>query len=238
MVLIVFIMKLFAIIFTALAVDAGVQAARTCPPISNDMAAVKFGYSIQNLLHSYYNSVPVNETFFSSLPNDTIPHTDFLGNFMGLQQQAQLGVKAIQRLASKAPMNSTMPMCKYNLPTPMTAKKHLMTAYQLEATLCGAFIALADYVDSPQVAFLMARLSAEHGSHATYIGSHMKSQVYSANSTSLLPAFPPQHVMESGMAVGKLGQYMNNCTAIPSLPCGGSLQIDGLSSNITGAKAT
>lgn len=232
-------MKLLAAIVTALAV--GVPAAarmRTCPPISNDMTAIKFGYSIQNLLDSYYNSVPVNETFFSSLPNNTMAGADLLGNFMGLQQQAHLGVSAIQKLAFKAPMNTTMPMCKYNLPTPMTAKRHLMTAYQLEATLCGAFIALTDYVDSPQVAFLMARLSAEHGAHATYIGSHMKTQIYMANSTSLLPAFSPQHVMQSGMAVGKLGQYMNNCTAIPSLPCGESLQIGGLGSNITGVKAT
>lgn len=231
-------MKLLAAIVTALAVDTRVQAARTCPPISNDMTAVRFGYSIQNLLGSYYNSVPANQTFFSSLPSNTTAGTDILGNFMGLQRQAQLGVEAIQRLASKAPMNSTMPMCKYNLPTPMTAKSHLMTAYRLEATLCGAFIALADYVDSPQVAFLMARLSAEHGAHATYIGSHMKTQVYMANSTSLLPAFSPQHVMESGMAVGKLGQYMNNCTAIPSLPCGESLQIGGLVSNVTGVRAS
>lgn len=223
---------------TALAVGAGVQAARTCPPISNDMTAIRFGYSIQNLLDSYYNSVPINATFFSSLPNHTMAGTDFLDNFMGLQQQAQLGVDAIQRLASRAPMNSTMPMCKYNLPHPMSAKSYLMTAYKLEATLCGAFIALADYVDSPQVAFLMARLSAEHGSHATFIGSQMKTKVYMANSTSLLPAFPPQQVMESGMAVGKIGQYMNNCTAIPSLPCGESLQIGGLVSNITGARAT
>lgn len=38
-----------------------------------------------------------------------------------------------------------------------------MNAYNLEATMCGAFIGLADYVQSPQAAFSMARLAAEHG---------------------------------------------------------------------------
>jgi hypothetical protein len=33
----------------------------------------------------------------------------------------------------------------YSLPAPADAQSHLMNAYQMEATLCGTFIGLADY---------------------------------------------------------------------------------------------
>lgn len=108
-----------------------------------------------------------------------------------------------------------------------------MNAYQIEATLCGTFIGLADYVMSPQVAFLMARLAAEHGIHASYIGSHLKPQVFMSNSTSLTLAFKPQEVLNSGMGVGMLGQYMNGCAVAPVAPCSRMVSIGELGANLT-----
>ncbi|KAJ6163739.1 hypothetical protein N7497_003718 [Penicillium chrysogenum] len=207
-------------------------------PSASDIAPIKFGFAVQNLLFSYYKSVPVNETFFSSLSNDPVPRTDFLANFMGLQQQAKLGVDALQQFSSKLAMNDSMPMCDYSLPAPADAQSHLMNAYQMEATLCGTFIGLADYVYSPEASFLMARLSAEHGIHASYIGSHMKSQVFMANSTSLTPAFTPEHVMRSNMSIGHLGNYIKKCTSAPPAPCGGRVEIGNLGANLTGTNTT
>lgn len=230
-------MKLSLLVNAALAVGSMALSSNGCMHISSDMTAMKFAYSVQRLLSSYYMSVPVNETFLASLPNNTVPHTDFMSNIMGLGRQAELGVDALMQFSAKASNNTNWPMCNYNLPTPMDAKSHLMNAFQMEATLCGTFIGLADYVQSPQASFLMARLSAEHGIHASYIVSHMKPQVFMANSTSLTPAFTPQMVMTSGDGVGYLGQYMNNCSVpLPSAPCGGKVEIGNLGANLTGTK--
>lgn len=222
----------------ALLAGCAAPAIGACAPSSSDMTAVQFAYSVQNLLLSYYNSVPVNQTFFSTLPNNTVPYTDFLANVEGLQRQAQLGVDALEQLSSKAPGQSQMPTCTYHLPTPEDAKAHLMYAQHIESTLCGTFIGLADYVQCPEIAFLMARLAAGHSNHAAYIGSHMKAQIYMVNSTSLLPAFKPTAVMTPGRGVGHLGQWMNNCTAMPSAPCGGQVTIGKLGSNITSTFAS
>ncbi|KAK2868060.1 hypothetical protein FQN49_003195 [Arthroderma sp. PD_2] len=231
-------MQLSILANAVLVVGCMAQSNSACMPTSSDINAVKFAYNVQRLLSSYYNSVPVNQTFFSALPNNTVPPTDFMANAIGLKRQAQLGVDALQQLSSKASNETDLPMCDYNLPTPMDAKSHLMTAYQIEATLCGAFIGLAAYVQSPEASFLMARLSAEHGIHASYIGSHMKSQVFMANSTSLTAAFTPEQVVESGDSVGHLGQYMNSCSVpTPSAICGGKLEIGDLGANITGTDA-
>lgn len=209
-----------------------VQASYMCPVMpSSDGAALKFALTIQTLLSDYYKSVPVNATFYSTLPSNPMPPTDYLANTMGLAQQAVLGVTALQELAPAAAM--TMTTCNYNYPPVTDAKSHLMNAYQLEATLCGAFIGLADYVQAPQAAFLMARLAAEHGIHASYIDSHMKAQVFMANSTMLTPAFTPEMVMMSGMEVGMLGRCLNGCATAPPAPCGGMVTIGKLLANLT-----
>lgn len=111
-----------------------------------------------------------------------------------------------------------------------------MHTQHIESTLCGAFIAFADYVQSPSTAFLMARLSAGHGNHAAYLGSLMKAQLYMANSTSLLLAFHPEKVISPGEGLGHLGQWMRdlNCTAVPSAPCGGRVEIGNLAADLTG----
>jgi hypothetical protein len=145
-----------------LALAASTSATYQCPvsPSSNDAQAIMFGLSLQNLLTSYYAEVPINASFYSTLPS-TMPVTDFLTNTMGIVVQAKLGMQGLQELASAA--GASMPSCSYTFPPVTDAKSHLVNAYNLEATMCGAFIGLADYVQSPQAAFLMARLAAEHG---------------------------------------------------------------------------
>ncbi|KAL9579119.1 MAG: hypothetical protein Q9203_006832 [Teloschistes exilis] len=201
------------------------SATYMCPvsPGSNDVPAIMYGFALQNLLSSYYDSVPVNESFYSTLPSPTIPMTDFLANTEGLAVQARLGEQGLLEAGMAA--GAMKPNCNFSYPPVTDAKSHLMNAYDLEATMCGAFIGLADYVQSPQAAFLMARLAAEHGIHASYIGSHMKPVVFPTNSTSLTPAFKPEMVSMTGMGVGPLGDYLNNCVAPPAAPCGGTVEV-------------
>lgn len=88
---------------------------------------------------------------------------------------------------------------------------------------------LADYVQTPTAAFLMARLAAEHGIHASFLGSYMKEVPYSADSMSLTPAFTPATALMSGsgpMDVGMVGQYgLASCAPMPPAPCGGEVTI-------------
>lgn len=213
---------------------AASTATYMCPvsPSSADAAAIAFGLSLQNLLSTYYAAIPINATFFSTLPSPTKPMTDFLANTMGLATQAKLGVSALQQLATSVSVQ--MPKCSYSYPPVTDAHSHLMNAFLLEATLCGAFIGLADYVQSPQAAFLMARLAAEHGIHASYIGGHMESVIFPTNSTMLTPAFTPEMVSQTGMGVGFLGAYLNNCVTPPAAPCGGNVSIGMLGATLNG----
>lgn len=156
-------MKFYGSIAGLLGLATSTSATYECPVSlsSTDAAAISFGLSLQKLLSSYYDSVPVNASFYSTLPAHTVPMTDYLANTMGLAVQAKLGVEGLMHVASAA--GASVPDCQYSYPPVTDAKSHLMNAYVLEATMCGAFIGLADYVQSPQAAFLMARLAAEHG---------------------------------------------------------------------------
>ncbi len=146
-----------------LSTAAVASATYMCPvsPGSSDLPAIAYGYVLQDLLSSYYDSVPINESFYSSLPSPTKPKTDFLANTMGLAVQAKLGDEALLQAGMAA--GGMKPNCSFSYPPVTDATSHLMNAYIFEATLCGAFIGLADYVQSPQAALLMARLAAEHG---------------------------------------------------------------------------
>lgn len=163
---------------------ASSSATYQCPvsPSSADAPAIMYGLSLQTLLANYYAAIPVNASFYSTLPSHTIPTTDFLANTMGLAVQAKLGVDGLQQAASAA--GASMPNCGYKYPMVTDAKSHLMNAYDLEATMCGAFIGLADYVQSPQAAFLMARLAAEHG---------LTSLSFSSVATSVCRSFRNTH---------------------------------------------
>jgi cerevisin len=217
----------FSALYAVALVSYTTSAFYICPAYPSrhvDGPTIEFALSLQGLLLSYYESVPVNATFFSTLPPNGDPPTDWLDNVIGLQQQALLDYQALEALAASAHVE--VPKCSYTLPAaPATAQQHLVNIDTIEATLCGAFIALSDYVQSPQAAFLMTRVAVEHGTHASYIGTHLKSQVYFANSTSLVPVFLPSEVLTAGTGVGTLGQYLNNCVPAPVAPCGGTVVV-------------
>ncbi|KAK5013257.1 hypothetical protein LTR39_003734, partial [Cryomyces antarcticus] len=171
----------------------------------SDASAIKFAYSIQNLLYNYYKSVPVNTTFFDKLPmGTTTSHLDnmtmsanVVTNLQGLQNQAMLGVQALSDFGSMA-SSWVVPSCTYTYPPVTNASSHIVNAYYIEASLCGAFIGLADYVQTPTAAFLMARLAAEHGIHASFLGSYMNAAPFSATNTMLTPAFTPESLLRVG----------------------------------------
>jgi len=102
---------------------------------------------------------------------------------------------------------------------------------------------LADYVESPTSAFLMARLAAEHGIHAAYLLSYMTGTPFNANSTSLTAAFTPDYVLGISSAVpfdvGRLGHFLSTgCVVAPSAPCGATVSFGPALAALSGATGT
>lgn len=87
----------------------------------------------------------------------------------------------------------------------------------------------------------MARLAAEHGIHASFLGSYFQDTPYSADSMALTPAFTPAHVLQKGNGasrsqVGMLGQYIpSSCAPIPPAPCGGDVSIGMINAMLSNA---
>merc|ERR1712072_271179 len=211
-------------------------------PTSADAQTLTYAYAIQNLLVKWYNSYDFTADAFSSLPNaqqegmngDTMA-ANAAANFAGLKQQAQLGLEAIQQLGEV--VGASMPSCEYNLPPGLpNVTAAIMSATQVEATLCGAFIGGADYVYHPAVANLMARMSAEHGIHGSFLHTYTQAVPFSADSESLTPAFTPDQILSSGMGVGYLGDYIpEGCVSAPAPPCGASISFGPLLPSTSGA---
>ncbi|KAI7263789.1 hypothetical protein KC343_g349 [Hortaea werneckii] len=211
-------------------------------PTSADAQTLTYAYAIQNLLVKWYNSYDFTADAFSSLPNaqqegmngDTMA-ANAAANFAGLKQQAQLGLEAIQQLGEV--VGASMPSCEYNLPPGLpNVTAAIMSATQVEATLCGAFIGGADYVYHPAVANLMARMSAEHGIHGSFLHTYTQAVPFSADSESLTPAFTPDQILSSGMGVGYLGNYIpEGCVSAPAPPCGASISFGPLLPATSGA---
>jgi hypothetical protein len=219
------------------------SAAYQCPVMPKPPGAdIQFAYIVQNLLTTYYDSVPINASFFSGLPNATAVSPingmtlaeNTVTNIEGLRKQAQLGSEAIREFYGSY---DTMQLysCHYDLPSATTGLEHLKNAFFLEATMCGGFIGLTAIVQAPQAAFLMARLAVEHGTHASNIRSMMQAVGFYPNSTSLAPAFTPTTILESSNSteVGKLGSYLGGCAHVPVNPCGGIIEIGPLLANLT-----
>ena len=226
---------------------SGAVADYMCPamPSDGDQTSLHYAYTIQNLLNIYYSSIPVNASFFSGLPNADMMASNGMTlaentvtNVMGLAKQAELGAEAIKE-EMMGSMSTSMPMeCQYVLSPAPNASAHLMNAFYIEATLCGAFIGLADYLQSPTLNFLSARLAAEHGIHASAIRGMMQPVGFMPDSTMLTPAFTPETVMSSGMEVGMLGDWMGGCPVTPPMaPCGGSVSIGELLATLDGQTA-
>lgn len=62
----------------------------------------------------------------------------------------------------------------------------------------------------------------------------MKAVVFPTNSTMLTPAFTPEMVSMTGMGVGPLGAYLNNCVPPPAAPCGGNVTIGSFGATLSG----
>lgn len=238
----------------------GAQAATAdllCPANlgKSDTDAIVFGYKVEQLINKYYHTVSSDPSFFQSLPNANemgmngkSMADNMAANIQGLAQQTVLGGEALKMAGMASIMshndnnddkdnNMMMPEeCDYALPNAPNATVHLMNAFYLEASLCGTFIGLSSYVTSPEASFLMARLSAEHGIHASALRSQMKSVAFHSDSKMLTAAFTPDHVLMDGgdHEVGKLGQWLKKCgMKAPGAPCGGKIQIGNLLANLT-----
>lgn len=223
------------------AAASAVTADYTCPanPSMTDAKAIAYGYTIQGLLESYYNSIPANASFFSDLPKATTMASNGMTlaentatNVEGLTKQAMLGAEALMMMGGM--LGLTPPKCTFTFPMAPNGTAHLMNAFYFEATLCGAFIGLADYFQSPTLNSLSARLAAEHGIHAAALQAMMQPVGFMPNSTMLTPAFTPDMILQDGMKVGMLGSWLGGCVSAPMAPCGGMVAFGSLLSNLTG----
>ncbi len=232
------------ILGSLLVLAASSAANYVCPaaPSMNDSTALEYGHQIQRLLVQYYHSVPVNVSFFSSLPegqttasNGMTLAENTLTNVQGLEKQAALALRAISDEISTIKGASMPNMCDVMLPAVLNASAHLMNAFNIEASLCGAFIGLGDYFQSPTLNSLSARIAAEHGIHASALRSMMQPVGFMPNSTMLTPAFRPDEVLSTGTEVGQLGGFLRHCNiSVPQAPCGGMVSFGPLLSNLTG----
>ena len=227
--------------FLPLVATSAVMADYVCPanPSMTDAEAIGFAYTIQGLLESYYNSIPVNASFFSDLPmasmtasNGMTLAENTVTNVEGLTKQAMLGAEALMEMGGM--LGLTPPPCTYTFPPAPNGTAHLVNAFYFEATLCGAFIGLADYFQSPTLNSLSARLAAEHGIHAAALQAMMKPVGFMPNSTMLTPAFTTDMILQDGMMVGMLGSWLGGCVSAPKAPCGGTVMFGPLLPTLMG----
>lgn len=223
----------------------GVIANWICPAHigSSDMDVMIFAYKIQKLLVNYYADTPVNATFFADLPHANMTQSNgktlaenTATNAIGLHKQSQLSLSAIEDTLVMINAGNTTDSCDYIYPPAASGSAFLKSAMYLEASLCGAFIGLSDYVMSPRTSFLVNRISTEHGIHAATLMSMTTPVMFMPNSTSLTAAFTPDQVMKtsSSMQVGEMGKWLNGCvTKSPMAACGGTVEIGPLMSNVT-----
>ncbi|PLN78040.1 hypothetical protein BDW42DRAFT_148629 [Aspergillus taichungensis] len=211
-------MRIFSFLSSALLMGAAAaQSADTCSPKPSDTQVVKFSWALEYLLERFYSQQPLNQTFLQSADNSS--HANYLTNFKGIRRQTLLGLNATQQIGAKIP-GFEPPKCNFTFPTAKDGETWVKSAMQLESSVTGAFIGLSAYTQSPEVSFLLARLAAEHSSHTYYIATNQNSTVFQPNSTTLIPAYTPDHVLQSGSQPGKLGQYLHSCVTAPVSPCG------------------
>lgn len=196
-----------------------------CSPKSADVQVIQFGWALQYLSERFYTAQPLNQSFLNSATNSS--RANYNTNFQGIQRQNRLGVRAVQQLGSRV-SGFSAPKCNYTFPSASNGESWVENALQLEQSITGALIGLAGYTQSPEVSFLLARLSAQHSGQAYYIASQQQGVVFPTNSSSLVPAYTPDWVLQSGNQPGKLGSYLKDCVSAPSSPCGEKLNIGPL----------
>ena len=134
-----------------LAAASAITAEYVCPANTSsiDASAIAYAYTIQGLIEAYYNSVPVNASFFSDLSmasmtasNGMTLAENTVTNVEGLTTQAKLAATALMEEGGM--LGLSPPACTFTLPMAPNGTAHLMNAFHLEASLCGAFIGLAD----------------------------------------------------------------------------------------------
>ncbi|KAJ5195500.1 uncharacterized protein N7498_008938 [Penicillium cinerascens] len=206
------------------------SSSTSCALTSGDTQVLQYTWALSKFLNNFYSSVALNSSVASQVSNSTSA-SKVLANLQGIEHADNLTVEAVRELSSKAP-NFKEPSCSYTYPSISNIHSFVQYAYQFESTLCGAFIGAAGYTKSPEVSFLLARLAAEHSSHAIYISSRLNSSMFMANSSSLIPAYAPTQVLMTGNVTGSLGSYLGGCVSAPSNPCG-ALKIGPLEANIT-----
>jgi len=127
-----------------------------CPsmPCSADVTALEFAFSVQNFLYQFYKqNGDYSGSEFSSFPNASMIAMNgqtlaenIASNMNGLQRQAMLGVEGIKNLAidiDLANIGYSTPNCSYTFPPSLNeggGMQFVVTAYYIEATLCGTFI--------------------------------------------------------------------------------------------------
>lgn len=222
--------SLIAWLFVAGGTLSSAQSSSNCSLTTGDTEVLQYTWAISNFLNSFYQSIELNQSVASMVSNST-SSLKALANLEGIVHADNLTSEAVRELGSKAP-NFTELSCEYSFPPTSDIQSFVKFAYQFESTLCGAFIGAAGYTKSPEVSFLLARLAAEHSSHATWIGSRLNSSMFMANSTSLVSAYTPTQVLMNGNQTGQLGTYLHNCVSAPQNPCG-TLIIGPLEANIT-----
>merc|ERR1712187_768030 len=202
----------------------------SCAPERSDNQVVQFAWFLQFFSDRFYANTPINQTLISSFPNSS--STAYSENIQGLQAQNRLGVRAIQQLGTKVP-GFTTPRCNFTFPQISDGNSYLRNAARIESDITGAFIGLAGYTQKPEISFLLARLAAQHGAQAAWLGGHITPVFFQPNSTALVPAYSPDYVAKAGYKPGMLGRYLHSCARVPAGPCGQALLIGNLVANLT-----
>ena len=206
-----------------------------CALTSADTTLLEYAYAISDFATKFYAAVPVNSSLASAISNVTST-TQALANLQGLEISNNLTLEAIRELGSQAPGFSA-PDCTFTYPSVSSVFSFARWAYQLENTLTGAFVGAAGYTKSPEVAFLLARLAAEHSAHATWVGSRVNSTIFPPNANALVAAYTPEQVLnQTSNATGSLGMYIGDCVSAPAAPCG-TLVIGPLEANLTSSSS-
>lgn len=221
-------------LFVAGGALSSAASSSNCSLTSSDTGVLEYTWALSSFLNSFYQTVQLNSSVASLVSNST-SSSKALANLEGIVHANNLTTEAVRELSSQAP-DFTEPSCQFTFPSVGSIQAFVKYVYQFESTLSGAFIGAAGYTTSPEVAFLLARLAAEHSAHATWIGSRVNSSMFQANATSLVPAYAPSQVLLKGNDTGSLGAYLGGCASAPSNPCG-TLEIGPLEANITSSSA-